>query len=482
MALQTERQIEDSISNSAHTLIAFRKDWTVDAVASALALARLLETRGKKVDIIADNFTPSKQVAWLPKIDCVIPEFNQLRKFVISLDVSKAPIDELSYDLTGNQLNIHITPKTGQFKTTDVLTRAADFKYDLIFTVGTPDLGSLGRLFSEHSELFYHCPIINIDHDAQNENYGQVNAVDITATSTAEIIHHLLTKNEQLTEDIATMLLTGIIASTRSFRVPQVTPRTLDIAAELLAAGARREEIVQNLYKTRSLATLKLWGRALARLKYDPEIKMVWSLLVRQDFIHTGSDEECLPEVMDELMISAPEAEIATLIYEKSGINGESTNVCALMTSERHANTLGLVPDLRPEGHRRLARICFTTKDIQQSEQAVLNSIRKSLGKVRQPEFVSRNNESNETLKDRIMTVKSIMTPPKIPTEKIEMTKLITVQKSESEKTAHFPNETISDAAKDGLSLSALTNENVIQIKSAGQTNVRQPSVIPKTT
>ncbi|MBU0625815.1 hypothetical protein KKF05_05780 [Patescibacteria group bacterium] len=474
MAKQTNEQIEASINDSTHALIAFRKDWTVDAVASALALARLLETRGKKVDVIADDFKPSRQVSFLPTIESIAAEFNRLRKFVISLDVSKAPIDELTYDLVENQLNIHITPKTGQFHPSNVLSRAADYKYDLIFTVGTPDLGSLGRLFSEHSELFYHCPIINIDHDAQNENYGNVNVVDITATSTAEIVHHLLAKNDRPNEDVATMLLTGIIASTRSFRTAQVTPRTLDTAAELVAAGARRDEIVQNLYKTRSLATLKLWGRALARLKYDPEIKMVWSLLVRQDFIHTSSNEECLPEVMDELMVSAPEAEITALIYERDAEGSAPASVCAIVSSERHADALGLVSDLQPEGHRQLARICFLTGDIQQAEQAVLTSIRKSLGKTKQPEFISRINRLTATTtveKDKPDTASVILGSVGLVEQKNTETPPM-VNGNGADKTEQ-PISLLTKIA-DGLSLNELTDSNIIRIKSDGQPDVRR--------
>jgi len=434
----------------------------VDAVASALALARLLEARGKKVDIVSDSFVASKQVSFLPQIERVESEFGRLRKFVISLDVSQVPIDELTYDMEDGRLNIHVTPKTGQFRDQDVSSKAANFKYDLIFTVGTPDLGALGSLFSEHSELFYNCPIVNIDHDAQNENYGNVNAVDITATSTAEIVHRMLGAKHRPDEDTATHLLAGIIAATRSFRTPQVTPQVLDIAAELVAAGARREEIVQNLYKTRSLSTLKLWGRALARLKHDPETKTAWSLLVRQDFVHSGSNEECLPEVIDELMITAPEAEIVSLIYERDAADGTPDGICAIVSSDRHADALSLVPDLRPEGHRRLARICFTKGNIQDAERAVLNSIKKSLGKAKQPEFVSRNAKKNAPAG-------------------LAPAKPVAAELASARKKKHSGNGTdkkpqaAPTTPSDGLSLSALSGDNnIIRLKSDGQPDTRK--------
>ena len=187
-----------------------------------------------------------------------------------------------------------------------------------------------------------------------------------------------------LTEEVATCLLTGIIAKTRSFKTANVTPKTLEFASELVAAGARREDIVQNLYRTRSIATLKLWGRALARLKFDPVTKMAWTLLVRQDFIHSGASEENLPDVIDELIVNSPEAEITGLFYEQESLTepGKISGVCSLISSEKHASALGLVAGLKPEGTHKLARLCFPSVTILDAEKTVLNAIHASLGKM----------------------------------------------------------------------------------------------------
>ncbi|OIO51488.1 MAG: hypothetical protein AUJ19_04340 [Parcubacteria group bacterium CG1_02_58_44] len=384
MSLTIEKQISESIGRSSQALVSFRKDWNVDTVGSALALAHLLEAAGKKVDVVADGFAATKRIGFLTGTDRITSELKQLRQFVISLDLSHAKVDELTYHLEGDRLNFRLTPKNGQFRDRDVTTRQTDFRYDLIFTVGTPDLGSLGRTFDDNSDLFYQVPLVNIDHSPDNLGYGNVNFVDITATSCAELVHRLYVSSENTVThdgDTATMLLGGIIDSTRSFRTTNVTPRTLDTAAELVAAGGRRDEIVQHLYKIRTLSTLKLWGRALARLKYDPEIRMAWSLLVRQDFIHSGSTQDCLPDVMDELMANASEAEISGLIYEQDGVGGAPGGICALITSERQSNVMSLVSDLKPTGHRRMARICFPGIGLQEAEGLVLASIRRSMGR-----------------------------------------------------------------------------------------------------
>jgi nanoRNase/pAp phosphatase (c-di-AMP/oligoRNAs hydrolase) len=300
--------------------------------------------------------------------------------------VSKTPIDELSYDVEGGKLRIHVTPKHGgRYDSKDVTTTSSDFKYDCIITVDTPDYGSLGALFTANTEFFFNRPVINIDHDAANEQFGNVNAIDITATSSAECVYALLQDSGEhfLREDIATCLLAGIISKTRSFKTNNVTPKTLDIASALVAAGARRDEIVNGLYRTRTLATLKLWGRALARLKFDPTIKMAWTLIVRQDFVHAGASEEHLADVIDELIMNSPEAEIYGVLYEQEAVGrpGEIAGICAMVSTEKHADALGLVAGLKPDGTRRMARVCFPHASIMEAERSIIGAIQKSLGK-----------------------------------------------------------------------------------------------------
>jgi len=385
MALAMEKQFIETLKRSEHALITFRRDWSVDALASALAIQRYLTGKGKRAEVIADGFAPGKSAQFLPGANEVRPSFEHLQKFIINLDVTKTKIEELSYDLKDDKLRIYVTPKAGQFASADLTTATSDFKYDLIVTLDTPDYHSLGALFDLNTDFFYHRPTVNVDHDPANEHYGNLNAVDIAATSTSEIVYSLLhgAGEHFLDPDTATCLLAGMISKTRSFKTPSVTPRTLEIASELIAAGARRDEIVQNLYRTRSLATLKLWGRALARLKYDAAARFAWTLLVRPDFVHAGAGEEFLPDVIEELMMNSPEAEIFGVLYEQDAPADRSrpAGICALVSSEKYSNALGLVSSLKPEGTRRMARLCFPGQNLIEAEKAVLGSIYRSLGK-----------------------------------------------------------------------------------------------------
>jgi len=172
--------------------------------------------------------------------------------------------------------------------------------------------------------LFFDNPIVNIDHHPSNEYFGQVNWVDFTATSTAEMMVSLieaLSQGEQILDpDIATLLLTGIIYDTSSFQNINTTPKSLTIAAQLVAAGGRQQEVIKNLYKTKSLATLKLWGTVLTNVKEDKQHRFIWSVVSRTDLDETGADESAISGVIDELLKKVTDLDFALMLSERKGM------------------------------------------------------------------------------------------------------------------------------------------------------------------
>ena len=58
--------------------------------------------------------------------------------------------------------------------------------------LGSPDKESLGKVYEENPDIFYEVPVVNIDNHAENDNFGQLNIVDITSSSTSEIVADML--------------------------------------------------------------------------------------------------------------------------------------------------------------------------------------------------------------------------------------------------------------------------------------------------
>ncbi|MBI4714247.1 hypothetical protein HY771_03640 [Candidatus Uhrbacteria bacterium] len=219
-------------------------------------------------------------------------------------------------------------------------------------------------------------PIINIDHSPENEHYGQINVVDLTASACGEVCHDLIASIEDglIDEEIATAFLTGMIAKTKSFKTKNVTPKTFQTASRLIAKGAKREHIVQNLYRTRSIDTLRLWGRALARLKIDEQAKIVWTMLSQQDFMLSRAQENDLPEVIDELITTSPDAKIVVLIYENS-----ERNICAIVRVEKPMDAITLCAAFHASGVREEVRLCFTNKTVAQVEKELIEHLKEKI-------------------------------------------------------------------------------------------------------
>jgi phosphoesterase RecJ-like protein len=376
MALNESEQFNKAIQDSHHILITFPQDYTHDAVASALALYLVLTKKDKLVDIAATDFILPPNLDFLPRAEVIASKIANLQKFVITLDTADNQIDEFSYNLEGDKLKIFISPKTGSFSQNQVTAANTDYKYDLIITLDAPDLASLGAICQNNTEFFYNTPIINIDANPENEHFGQINLVNINAVATAEIIYNLiagLDKN-RLDKNVATCLLAGLITKTRSFKTPNVTPKTLEIAGQLLAAEADRDLIVKKLYRSRSLSTLNLWGRALARLKSHDGNKLVWTLITEHDFMEAGSTAKDLPEVIDELISFIPGVEIVALIYQ------QNADVRVLLTTLKNQNALFLASDFNAQGNKNTVEFCLKNQTLLEAEKEVTGKIKEKLG------------------------------------------------------------------------------------------------------
>lgn len=376
MALNEIEQISEVIKKSNHVLITFRKDFSVDAVASALALYLILKKQNKLVDIVCSDFELAKTLQFLPESKKIKSAISNLQKFVIDVDIAKDKIEEFSYNAENNKLKIFITPKSGLLSQEDLSASNSEYKYDLIITIDTPDLESLGKIYQNSTDFFYHTSIINIDHSAENEHFGQINLTNMNAVANTEILYHLINDIDKnlLDAPVATCLLTGMISKTRSFKTNNVTPQTLQIAGNLINAGAEKEAIIKSLYRSRSLATLNLWGRVLARLKSDNGNKLIWSLITEHDFIQANADKADLPDVIDELISFIPSAEIVVIIYQLRGINHVIVNTL------KNDNALYLTSSFNPSGSKKFAEFSFNDISLQEAENTVIGKIKERLG------------------------------------------------------------------------------------------------------
>ena len=110
-------------------------------------------------------------------------------------------------------------------------------------------------------------PVINIDHHPGNTGYGAVNWVDESAAACGELVYTLLEAlGTPLGADVATHIYLAILTDTGSFHFSHLTPRTFEIAARCVAAGAKPEWIARTHYDSNSMARVRLFGTVLSAM------------------------------------------------------------------------------------------------------------------------------------------------------------------------------------------------------------------------
>ncbi|PIR04289.1 MAG: hypothetical protein COV59_01480 [Candidatus Magasanikbacteria bacterium CG11_big_fil_rev_8_21_14_0_20_39_34] len=382
MALKVHEQIRKNLEQANHILITFRKHATGDSIASALALYTYLDLKNKRVDMVCDDFAPPSTLSFLSKISLIKPALSFLQKFIISIDIKDIGIEELNYDVEHEKLRIFVTPKQGFITGNHIRTAQTKFKYDIIFVVDSPDLESLGNIYQKNSDLFFQVPVINIDNHSENEHFGHINLVDITATSTSELVYKFIKEDPKaaIDESLATTLLTGIIAKTKSFKTNETKPHTLNIASELINLGADRDYIIKNLYRTRSVNALKLWGQALTHLKHDRTHNLVWTTITREDFVRSGANEYDLHDIVDELISNSPEAKVTLILYEPHHKNGHPTPVHAMLTVEDPFDAAKLVGEYGPLlGDKKRVSFVLDGMTLKEAEEKLIDTLKKNI-------------------------------------------------------------------------------------------------------
>lgn len=317
MALPEVQQAISILKRSASILLIVPGKPSSDAFSSMVALYVALQGQKDIVDEVSPTHVPS-QLQFLPG-----SSQTQMQPHIqpdVVLDIAgPKQITNIRHEQLSGGIRLHITfADGGEIVKENIETHVRQMPYDAVVVIGASDLEELGGVFTNYADFFYNTPIINIDHRANNEHFGTVNLVDITASSIAEVMHELISNLPDVTiqSDIATNLYAGIVAATDSFQKPTTTPQAFQLAADLMDKGADKETVIQYLVKTKPLHLLKLAGRTYARLRFDEHGQLFWSILRPIDFHESGAKPEHISDVMKELTNNISGYNAAFILYQ----------------------------------------------------------------------------------------------------------------------------------------------------------------------
>lgn len=192
--------------------------------------------------------------------------------------------------------------------------------FDLLLILDCGDLSRTGIADKIKAEKSLSSTLINIDHHYTNESFGDINFIDKKAPSTTVLIHEFMKANGVIVDKkIATCLLCGIFTDTGIFTNPATNQESLDKASSLLIAGASFNSILNSILRNRSVVSLKLWGRALERLTLNKEFKLVFTVLLQEDFREVGVDSSEEVQGLANFMNNLGEAKVSMVLIEGEG-------------------------------------------------------------------------------------------------------------------------------------------------------------------
>ena len=85
--------------------------------------------------------------------------------------------------------------------------------------------------------------------------------------------------------------------------------------------GADQQKIVRALYKTQPLHLLKLWGRVMAQVKWDENLKLIWAFVTIEDLVQARARVDDLPAVLEKIKGNYSSAHLYMILYpELSGV------------------------------------------------------------------------------------------------------------------------------------------------------------------
>jgi bifunctional oligoribonuclease and PAP phosphatase NrnA len=196
--------------------------------------------------------------------------------------------------------------------------------------------------------------IINIDHHHDNTRFGDLNLVETSASSTAEIVYRLGRElGGQLTPEIASALYVGLVTDTGKFMYENTDAGTHRIAADLIDAGVEVDDTYRRLYEHVPIEKLRLVSRALNGIEMHCEDRLVLTYVTAADYEATGAGEEMTEGIIDHLR-SVEGAKVAALVRDQ-GTRGRAARKVSLRSSEGDVDVSAIARLQGGGGHKRAA-------------------------------------------------------------------------------------------------------------------------------
>ena len=190
-------------------------------------------------------------------------------------------------------------------------------KYDVLIVFECGGIDRTGNIIDPKSQVV---KTINIDHHLHNPNFGDINFVEPTTSSTAELIYKIIERSGlPLEVNEAAALFAGVTTDTGWFRYSNTNVQTLAIASKLLATGLPIADLSERIYLSKSETALRLLANVLNRMTLHFDRRLAFLTLPEAVFRELGATPDDVEEIVNAgLQMECVQASI--LLKEKADV------------------------------------------------------------------------------------------------------------------------------------------------------------------
>ncbi len=310
----------EAIARAQSVVLACHVNPDGDTLGSALALAHALKRMGKRAVVLSHDGVPDIY-HWMPGAEWVQKE-----------------TDERDFDLS------------------------------IVCDTGTSERVGRAKEAVESARM-----TLNIDHHVAEGEFGKIRVVNPKAAATGELVHGLLkAMGAEIDKKIAECLMCAIVTDTGSFRYMNVTPHTFQVAGELMARGAWPATISELVFENRSVASIKLLGRALDSLRVSDDGQIAWAHIRAKDYKALGASDEDSEGIVGH--VRAVKGSCVGILFRE--IPGKKIRISL---RSREGYDVNAVAQVFGGGGHKLAAGCSIDAPLEEAERMVLAEAAKHL-------------------------------------------------------------------------------------------------------
>ena len=211
-----------------------------------------------------------------------------------------------------------------------------------------------------------------IDHHSTNTMYGDHNFVNPDSPACAQVLISMFENFEiNISQEMGTCILTGIITDTGGFQYSSVTPETFEFAAELLKRGVNVSDIYKRVMDTKSRANFELRKRTLDRMEFFEDGKIAFTYITMKDLEETNAEPGDHEGIVNEgRAIEGVEVSIFLRETEKG--------FKASLRSNDYLNVSDVCMIFGGGGHFHAAG-CTIDTSLEQAKERILNQVKNNL-------------------------------------------------------------------------------------------------------